>query len=439
LSTNYDWTTFNVSEVGFGDMLVSLPPGTAGLTTNVPYSYLGTDFEVQIQIGINPATGQVHANFRSIDPNTSLPPPVNIGFLPPENGTGRGQGHVSYTIRARSGLPTGTQLGNVALISFDNQPSIATDQVDDFNPAAGTDPAKEALITLDSIAPTSRVNSLPAQSGSLQVLVSWTGQDDPGGSGVASFDIYVSDNGGAWSLWQSATAAINATFQAKPQHTYAFKSVARDNAGNVEAQHPSADATTLIIANPQLQLTVTPSSTNLNNNTTFTYTVTVENIGSLNLNNVTMSNALPAGISLDWVQYGRGGANVGNSSIVWSLGNLNTNVIDSMSITADATANGIWTNLFAVADSDGAAAASTVQVLYIGGAPSVLLNLALTNNQVVLFWSTNAGNFGLQMATNLVSQTSWAAITNNYATNGSQVTITLPVSGTNRFFRLKGQ
>jgi uncharacterized repeat protein (TIGR01451 family) len=68
------------------------------------------------------------------------------------------------------------------------------------------------------------------------------------------------------------------------------------------------------------------SSTNLGLNARFSYTVTVKNIGTLTLNNVMMSNTMPAGISLDWVQYGRGGATIGDNSIVWSLGNLNTNV-----------------------------------------------------------------------------------------------------------------
>ena len=76
LSTNFDWSTFNVSEVGFGDTLIALPPGIQYFATNVPFTYLGTNFEVQIQVGIQPASGQVYANFRSIDPATSLPPPL---------------------------------------------------------------------------------------------------------------------------------------------------------------------------------------------------------------------------------------------------------------------------------------------------------------------------------------------------------------------------
>jgi len=437
LSTNFDWTTFNVSEFGFGDLIVSFPPGVQQFQTNVPYSYLGTNFQVQIQIGINLTSGQVSATFRSIDPTTSLPPPVNIGFLPPEDGTGRGQGHVTYTIHAKAGLPTGTQLVNVALISFDNEPQIATDQLDDSNPAAGIDTTKEALITLDSVPPTSHVLSLPPQSQLLQVPVSWTGQDDSGGSGVGSYNIYVSDNGGAWTNWLAATTATNATFQARPQHTYGFSSQARDNAGNLETQHLTADATTLIVANPQFQFTVTPVSTNLNSTATFSYTITVKNIGSLNLSNVVMSNSMPAGISLDYVEYGRGSCDIEDTYLLWSLGNMNTNVSATMGVTADTAVNGIWTNSFVVADSQGAAAANTAQILYIGVLPPVLLNIALTNNQVLLSWPSSAGNFGLQVTTNFIASASWATVANAPATNGSTISVSLPVTRTNQFFRLR--
>jgi RHS repeat-associated protein/uncharacterized repeat protein (TIGR01451 family) len=437
LSTNYDWTTFNVSEFGFGDLVIPLPPGTQEFQTNMPFSYLGTNFQVQIQIGINLTSGQVYANFQSIDPNTSLPPPVNIGFLPPEDGTGRGMGHVTYTVRAKSGLPSGTQLNNVALISFDEQTSIATDQIDDSNPAAGINSALECLITLDSIPPTSSVLPLPAQSQLLQIPVSWTGQDYAGGPGIASYNIYVSDNGGSWTNWLSGTTSTNATFQGKPQHAYGFTSQAMDNAGLLETQHTNADATTTIIANPQFQFTVTPTSTNLTTNTTFSYTITVKNIGTLNLENVTMSNTMPAGIDLDYVEYGLGSCDIGDGSIVWSLGNMNTNANASMSITADAASNGIWTNLFAVADSQGAASASAVQILTIGMSTPIVLSIALTNNQVLLSWPSSVGNYGLQVTTNIVSTASWGAVSNAPTTNGSTISVTIPVTQTNQYFRLQ--
>lgn len=74
----------------------------------------------------------------------------------------------------------------MANISFDNQPVIATNQVDPHNPAPGTAASKEAVVTIDSGAPASSVQALPAASqGSFPV--NWAGNDDAAGSGIASY------------------------------------------------------------------------------------------------------------------------------------------------------------------------------------------------------------------------------------------------------------
>ena len=155
LDSNLDWTTFRLTEIGFGDQLLAVPDNTQHFETTAPMTYNGVDFEVQIEAGIRSDTGEVYANFYSIDPNTSLPPSVLVGFLPPEDGTGRGMGHFSYTVDAKSGLADGTEIRNVALIQFDRGEIIATNQVDPHDPSQGTDPAKECLntITTDVTAP----------------------------------------------------------------------------------------------------------------------------------------------------------------------------------------------------------------------------------------------------------------------------------------------
>ena len=53
----------------------------------------------------------------TIDPSSGLPPDVMTGFLMPEDGTGRGQGFISYI--ARPGTPTGTEIRNIGQIQFD--------------------------------------------------------------------------------------------------------------------------------------------------------------------------------------------------------------------------------------------------------------------------------------------------------------------------------
>ena len=107
--------------------------------------------------------------------------PVADALVP---GRGSGLGHVSYTIKAKPTVATGTQIHNVALISFDNQPVIATNQIDPHNPAAGTSASKEAIVPIDSGAPTGGVQPLPAASQD-SFTVNWPGSDDALSSGIA--------------------------------------------------------------------------------------------------------------------------------------------------------------------------------------------------------------------------------------------------------------
>jgi hypothetical protein len=137
LSADLDWQTFQLTEIAFGDAFIPIPPNVQYFETNLPFTYSNVSFKVEIQAGINLATGQVFADFFSIDPLTGLPPAGGEGFLPPEDGTGRGIGHVSYTIRPEPGLSEGTQIPNVAYVQFDDNAPIATDLVNDDDPSAG--------------------------------------------------------------------------------------------------------------------------------------------------------------------------------------------------------------------------------------------------------------------------------------------------------------
>ncbi len=66
-------------------------------------------------------------------------------------------------------------------------------------------------------------------------------------SGLASFDIYSSTNGGAWSLWTSVPASSpSANFTGQSNTTYAFYSRATDNAGNTQAYRPQIEAGTYL-------------------------------------------------------------------------------------------------------------------------------------------------------------------------------------------------
>lgn len=238
LSPQLDWSTLELGEIGFGSVSLQVPPGLQHYETVVDYDYQDDDYDFLIEVHIEAwlENGTLYCNFLSIDPDTGLPPPVDLGFLMPETdpATGRGRGYVTYVIRPRAGLPTGTAIRNVATVQFDFGETIDTNQVDPHDPSQGTDPRRETLTTLDAAPPTSTVAALPAEAGPT-FLVEWSGEDDPGGAGLESYDVHVIENGANDFIWLSGTLATNAWFRGEPGSAYAFFSVARDHVGNIEA------------------------------------------------------------------------------------------------------------------------------------------------------------------------------------------------------------
>jgi len=73
-------------------------------------------------------------------------------------------------------------------------------------------------------------------------------------------------------------------------------------------------------------------------------------------------------------------------------------------------------------------------VFALGLVPS--LDIAMTNNQVILSWPTWAPNFDLQSTTNLNPPTVWNGVSPLPATIGGQNIVTNPISGTQMFYRL---
>jgi uncharacterized repeat protein (TIGR02543 family) len=245
LSTNFDWTTFELAEIGFGSNDITIPHGSQFFETNVTMTYDGVEIIVQIQAGITLSNGEVYANFNSVDAATLLAPPVNIGFLPPEDGTGRGEGHITYFVQPKAGLPQGTQITNVAFVTFDQNPVIATDQANDEDASQGIDTNKMDLITIDDVPPVSAVNPLPYFS-SNTFSVCWSGTNT--GPAIVGYDIYVSTNNGPWSLWLSGATNTCASFQGQLGSHYGFYSIAFDGAGNTETAPTNAQAGTSVQA-----------------------------------------------------------------------------------------------------------------------------------------------------------------------------------------------
>ncbi len=168
---------------------------------------------------------------------------------------------------------TPTPLGHDIYSNFLDE--FATPIVGNFDPPLAPTSAAAAS---DTTAPTSSVSPLAVTQTSASFTVSWGGSDNTGGSGIASYDVYVSDNGGSFTLWQNHTANTAATYNGVNGHTYSFMSVATDNGGNVQATPTAAQATTKVQIQTSIAtattLTATSASITVGQSVTFTARVT---------------------------------------------------------------------------------------------------------------------------------------------------------------------
>ncbi len=244
---NLDLTTFSLESISFGAITVPLAAGTSHYTGGVDRRP-AQNLLVLIDAGLDTTTGIVTWRFTSVDPNTlQLTTDPSAGFLPPNVNPPQGEGSVVFTVQPKPGLPTGTTICNQGQVVFDVNAPIDT---------------PTWCNTIDNSPPTSQVNPLPETEMSADFTVSWTGSDV--GSGIANFTIFVSDNGGPFTVWQANTPATSAIFSGVDGHTYAFFSQAQDSAGNVEPLKTQAEAaTTVAVAagSPSETPTDTPTST----------------------------------------------------------------------------------------------------------------------------------------------------------------------------------
>jgi hypothetical protein len=128
----------------------------------------------------------------------------------------------------------------------------------------------------DTEAPTVTVDSLPTFVGR-DFTVSWSGKD-PGGSGIASYDVQYRVDGGDWVDWLVDVTFSSAVFAAgQDGKFYEFRARGEDRAGNVEQFGPS-EASTTVDADPPA--TVVDSLPTITRTTTFTVSWTGEDEGS---------------------------------------------------------------------------------------------------------------------------------------------------------------
>ena len=133
LSEWLDWSTFEMRDVAFNNQNDNSLDGFAKGSRDIKMN--GTDKYVRVSLGGGEdgegtiaETGVVHWRMRVYDPNGLLGwPNDGSGFLPSNDDTHRGEGHLTYRIKVRDDAPSNVVITNSASIVFDFNDPIETD------------------------------------------------------------------------------------------------------------------------------------------------------------------------------------------------------------------------------------------------------------------------------------------------------------------------
>jgi hypothetical protein len=223
-----DISTFQLNYFNVSGKYYNISPGQ---TSKIQFVDLRPqrNLILKVNAALDTLTGIFKAEFTSLDPSTlQLTTNPLLGFLPPNVTAPEGEGGIYFTIHAKPDLPNKTIINNKALIYFDTNLPIST-------PVWSN--------TLDKVAPTSKVNDLPATTSDTVINLSWQGTD--GESGIEKYNIYYNVNGRSYKQLYLKSGITSTTFIGKMDSTYSFYSVAIDSVGNKEVKTPFDTKTTI--------------------------------------------------------------------------------------------------------------------------------------------------------------------------------------------------
>ncbi len=128
LSKWLDWSSLELGEIAFNNQIQLELKGKARGTAIVPQN--DTNYHVQMTAATDETTGGFTLYLRSYDKARQAfgywPESVYAGFLPPNDGTHRGEGHVSFRVKVRDDAPEGAFINAEATIVFDMNEPITT-------------------------------------------------------------------------------------------------------------------------------------------------------------------------------------------------------------------------------------------------------------------------------------------------------------------------
>lgn len=219
----FDLSTFEFGNVYIGQKSVRLLSGRdefygeLSLAPQIP-------LKARVIAKLDTATGVITWDMVGIDTLTGkLPTNPDLGLLPPNILKPIGEAGVSYSVRLKAGLPSGTQISNTALIYFDDNEPIATNTWSN---------------TLDIVKPQSTLVSAAAANDST-VRLRFSGIDAE--SGIAKYRVSVRTDTGAWQPL-GVTTADTMLMVGTPGTRYRFSVTSSDYVGNEEGKARQTEA-----------------------------------------------------------------------------------------------------------------------------------------------------------------------------------------------------
>ena len=216
----FDLDSFVLDEFCIAGNSFRVGDGRDSFNDTVVLNVLGIKITTKVSINLvtDAENGETRlvAEFMAIDPSTGfMLMDVDNGMLPVNDMIGSGEGHIRYSLNAKSDLPHGAELTNTAKIYFD------------FNDPIDT---PTTVNTIDSVKPEIASFSVVAETDSSAATLTFEGADAD--SGISGYNILYSADGEAFSS-AGFTPEDSFIFTGQPGATCYFKVQAVDNVGNI--------------------------------------------------------------------------------------------------------------------------------------------------------------------------------------------------------------
>ena len=221
----FDIESFKAGYIKIGEKIVQAPFDAQEHTWKVdmrPEMNLMTE----VHLTLDKVKGIVHWYFKAIDPMTeTLPTDPFVGFLPPNDSIGSGQGCVSFSIDLKDNIEDGTNIDNRASIVFDyNEPILTPTWSNVKDITSPISAMLEPKYANDSVA-----------------IIRWQADDNIGGSGVYCYNLYEKKEDSVFVLLYTKLSKDSFVVDLEKNVDYYYYVTAVDSAGNAEFKKPNPE------------------------------------------------------------------------------------------------------------------------------------------------------------------------------------------------------